>query len=44
MKEVKKLLAQHKSEILPDSRVREKVKRDLGINSAESVLAYAQGG
>ena len=44
-KDVKKLLAEHRDEILPDHRVKEKVKRDLGISSVrEGRLAYAHGG
>ena len=44
-KDVKKLLAEHRAEILPDERVKEKVKRDLGISSVtESRLSYAHGG
>ena len=44
-KDVKKLLAEHRADILPDERVKEKVKRDLGLSSVkESRLSYAQGG
>lgn len=44
-KDVKKLLAEHRTDILPDERVKEKVKRDLGLSSVkESRLSYAQGG
>ena len=44
-KEVKKMLAEHRADILPDERVKEKVKRDLGLSEVrESRLSYAQGG
>ncbi len=43
--DVKKLLAEHRDEILPDARVKEKVRRDLGLSSVtESRMAYARGG
>lgn len=43
--DVKKLLAEHRDEILPDARVKEKVRRDLGFSSVtESRMAYARGG
>lgn len=43
--DVKKLLAEHRDEILPDTRVKEKVRRDLGLSSVtESRMAYARGG
>lgn len=44
MKDVKKLLSEHKSEILPDANVKDKVKRELGLDEKESSLAYAHGG
>ena len=44
-KDVKKMLAEHRADILPDERVKEKVKRDLGLSEVrESRLSYAQGG
>ena len=43
--DVKKLLAEHRDEILPDARVKEKARRDLGLSSVtESRMAYARGG
>lgn len=45
MKDVKKLLSKHKSEVLPDDRVREEVKHALGLDAQrERVAARAQGG
>ena len=44
-KDVKKMLAEHRADILPDDRVKEKVKRDLGLSAVkESRLSYAEGG
>lgn len=44
-KNVKRLLTQHRADVLPDERVKEKVKRDLGLSSVrESRLSYAEGG
>lgn len=44
MKDVKKLLSEHKAEILPDERVKENVRRELGLEEKERSLALAQGG
>lgn len=45
MKDVKKLLQQQSESILPDSSVKEQVKRDLGIYpQREAQAVYAQGG
>lgn len=32
MKNVKKMLTQHKSEILPDEKVKDNIKRELGMD------------
>lgn len=44
MKDVKKLLAQQSKNILPDGRIKENVKRELGFADADTNLAYAGGG
>ena len=44
MKNIKKMLAQHKSEILPDDKIKDNIKRQLGMQQTESALAYAHGG
>lgn len=45
MKDVKKLLQQQSESILPDSSVKDQVKRDLGIYpQREAQAVYAQGG
>lgn len=44
MKNVKKLLTQHKSEILPDDKIKDNIKQKLGMNEKQSSLAYAHGG
>lgn len=45
MKDIKKLLSRQACEILPDDdRVKDQVKRELGIEQRQEVLAYAHGG
>lgn len=44
MKDVKKMLTKHKSEILPDEKIKDNIKRELGMNEKQSSLAYAHGG
>ena len=44
MKNIKKMLAQHKSEILPDDKIKDNIKRELGMQQTEQSLAYAHGG
>ena len=44
MKDIKKLLSRQACEILPDDdRVKDQVKRELGIEQRQEVLAYAHG-
>lgn len=45
MKDVKKLLSEQASEILPDDKaVKQNIRRELGIGEEEAVLSYAHGG
>ena len=44
MKNVKKLLARYKSEILPDEKIKDNIKRELGFDDKECSLVYANGG
>lgn len=44
MKNVKKMLTQHKSEILPDEKVKDNIKRELGMDEKQATLKYAHGG
>lgn len=44
MKNVKKLLTEHKSEILPDESVKHNIKRELGFDDKQASFAYAHGG
>ena len=44
MKNVKKLLTEHKSEILPDESVKYNIRRELGFDDKQVSFAYAQGG
>lgn len=44
MKNIKKMLAQHKSEILPDDKIKDNIKRELGMQQTEQSLSYAHGG
>lgn len=43
-KELKKLLSQSAADILPDDRVKENVKRELGAGAGEGTAVYAHGG
>ena len=44
MKNVKKIMAKHKSEILPDKKIKDNVRRELGFDGAQYTAAYAHGG
>lgn len=44
MKDIKKLLRKNAENILPDDRIKDKIKNELGYNEAQSSLAYAHGG
>lgn len=44
MKNVKKIMAKHKSEILPDKKIKDNVRRELGFDGAQYYAAYAHGG
>ena len=44
MKNVKKMLTQHKSEILPDEKVKDNIKRELCMDEKQATLKYAHGG
>ena len=44
MKNVKKIMAKHKSEILPDKKIKDNVRRELGFDGAQYSAAYAHGG
>ena len=44
MKNVKKMLTQHKSEILPDEKIKDNVRHELGFDGAQYSAAYAHGG
>ena len=44
MKNVKKIMAKHKSEILPDKKINDNVRRELGFDGAQYSAAYAHGG
>ena len=44
MKNVKKIMAKHKSEILPDEKIKDNVRRELGFDGAQYSAAYAHGG
>ena len=35
MKNVKKIMAKHKSEILPDKKIKDNVRRELGFDGAQ---------
>lgn len=44
MKNVKKIMAKHKSEILPDKKIKDNVRHELGFDGAQYTAAYAHGG
>ena len=44
MKNVKKIMAKHKSEILPDKKIKDNVRRELGFDGTQYTAAYAHGG
>ena len=44
MKNVKKIMVKHKSEILPDKKIKDNVRRELGFDGAQYSAAYAHGG
>ena len=44
MKNVKKIMAKHKSEILPDKKIKDNVRHELGFDGAQYSAAYAHGG
>lgn len=44
MKNVKKIMAKHKSEILPDKKIKDNVRRELGFDGTQYSAAYAHGG
>ena len=44
MKSVKKLLSENKDKVLPGDDVKERIKRELGIDETAPSLAYAHGG
>ena len=44
MKNVKKIMAKHKSEILPDKKIKDNVRRELGFDGAQYSAAHAHGG
>ena len=44
MKNVKKIMAKHKSEILPDEKIKDNVRHELGFDGAQYSAAYAHGG
>ena len=37
-------MAKHKSEILPDKKIKDNVRRELGFDGAQYSAAYAHGG
>ena len=43
MKNVKKLLKEHKSEILPDKKTKDKIKRELWPEDKRYTLMFAHG-
>lgn len=44
MKNVKKLLKEHKSEILPDKKTKDNIKRELWTEDKQYTLTFAHGG
>lgn len=44
MKDIKKLLRKDAKNILPDDRIKDSIKKELGYNDVQSSLAYAHGG
>ena len=44
MKDIKKLLSEQSNNVLPDEKVKDNIKRELGFAETESALAYAHGG
>ena len=44
MKNIKKLLAQQKSEILPDDKIKDNIKQELGFEQKQTSLVYAHNG
>lgn len=44
MKNVKKIMAKHKSEILPDKKIKDNVRHELGFDGTQYTAAYAHGG
>lgn len=44
MKDIKKLLADGKNDVLPDDGVKQNIKERLGFENAPQTLAYAHGG
>lgn len=44
MRDVKKLLSEGKADILPDDKIKDNIKRQLGYDREEPSLAYAHGG
>lgn len=44
MKNLKKLLAGQRTEILPDEKIKDNIKRELGIGTEQASLSYALGG
>lgn len=44
MKDIEKLLSENASAVLPGDKVKDSIKRELGINESAPSLAYAHGG
>ena len=44
MKDIKKLLSENRSDVLPDDGLKERIRHELGYDDASPALAYAHGG
>ena len=44
MKDIKKLLSENRSDVLPDDGLKERIRHELGYDDAPPALAYAHGG
>lgn len=44
MKDIKKMLAEEGKSVLPDAKVKENIRKELGITETESAIAYAHSG
>lgn len=44
MKDIKKLLSENRSDVLPDDGLKERIRHKLGYDDASPALAYAHGG